>query len=93
MAEFEYEVVALELEDGTEAEFAILESFEADGAKYVLLGEVKGDVLTDDEDSLIFLKDETDETCAEGEIILTMIDSDDEYDHVVDVYLEMSEQK
>lgn len=93
MGEFEYEVVVLEMEDGTESEFAILESFEVDGAKYVLLGEVKDDVLTDDEDALIFLKDETDESCGDGEIILTMIESDEEYDAIVDKYLEMSEQQ
>lgn len=88
----EYEVVILELDDGTEAEFAILESFEAAGSKYVLLGMVKGDVVTDDEEDMLFMRDETDDTCENEEIILTMIETDEEYERVVDTYLKMQEE-
>lgn len=93
MAEYEYEVVVLELEDGEEAEFAILESFELDGQKYVLLGLVKDDMVTDNEEDMLFMKDETDSTCGAEEIILTMIESDEEYDQIIDGYISKIEKK
>ncbi|MDO4491827.1 MAG: DUF1292 domain-containing protein [Lachnospiraceae bacterium] len=88
----EYEVVILELDDGTEAEFAILENFQVDGKKYVLLGLVKDDVVTDDEEDILFMRDETDDTCGAEEIILTMIETDEEYDHVVDEYVKSCQE-
>ncbi len=88
----EYEVVILELDDGTEAEFAILESFEAAGKNYVLLGLIKDEAVSDDEDDMLFMRDETDDTCTEDEIILTMIDTDEEYEQVVDEYLKAVEE-
>lgn len=88
----EYEVVILELDDGTEAEFAILENFEAEGKKYVLLGLIKDDAVSEDEDDMLFMRDETDETCGEEEIILTMIETDEEYEKVVDEYLKDAEE-
>lgn len=87
----EYEVVILELDDGTEAEFAILENFEVDGKKYVLLGLVKDDMVTDNEEDMLFMKDETDDSCEAEEIILTMIESDEEYDHVIDEYINQTQ--
>ncbi len=89
----EYEVVILELEDGTEAEFAIIENLESQGNNYVLLGLIKDNAVSDDEDDMIFMRDETDETCGEDEIILTMIESDEEYDRVVDDYLKETEEE
>lgn len=88
----EYEVVILELDDGTEAEFAILENFEVEGKKYVLLGLVKDDMVTDNEEDLLFMRDDTDETCGAEEIILSMIETDEEYDQVVDAYVAASEE-
>lgn len=87
----EYEVVILELDDGTEAEFAILENFEAEGKKYVLLGLVKDDMVTDNEDDMLFMRDETDDSCDAEEIILTMIESDEEYEHVIDEYMKLTD--
>ncbi len=88
----EYEVVILELDDGTEAEFAILESFENDGSKYVLLGMVKDDAVSDSEEDMLFMRDETDDSCDGEEIILTMIETDAEYDQVVDAYMKLAEE-
>lgn len=83
----EYETVVLVLDDGTEEEFAILDSFEVEGKAYVLLGLIKGDAISDDPDDMLFMIDDTDDSCADSEIILSVIESDEEYEKVVDAYL------
>ena len=85
----EFETVVLEMDDGSEVEFAILDEFEMQNDKYVLLGEIEGDSVTDDPEHMLFMKVENDPECSEEEIVLTVIDDDDAYDAVVDLYTEL----
>ncbi len=85
----EFETVVLEMDDGSEVEFAILDEFEMQDDKYVLLGEIEGDSVTDDPEHMLFMKVENDPECSEEEIVLTVIDDDDAYDAVVDFYTEL----
>ena len=85
----EFETVVLEMDDGSEVEFAILDEFEMQDDKYVLLGEIEGDSVTDDPEHMLFMKVENDPECSEEEIVLTVIDDDDAYDVVVDFYTEL----
>ena len=86
----EFETVVLEMDDGSEVEFAILDEFEMQNDKYVLLGEIEGDSVTDDPEHMLFMKVENDPECSEEEIVLTVIDDDDAYDAVVDFYTELN---
>lgn len=85
----EFETVVLEMDDGSEVEFAILDEFEMQDDKYVLLGEIEGDSVTDDPEHMLFMKVENDPECSEEEIELTVIDDDAAYDAVVDFYTEL----
>lgn len=85
----EFETVVLEMDDGSEVEFAILDEFEMQDDKYVLLGEIEGDSVTDDPEHMLFMKVENDPECSEEEIVLTVIDDDAAYDAVVDFYTEL----
>ena len=85
----EFETVVLEMDDGSEVEFAILDEFEMQDDKYVLLGEIEGDSVTDDPEHMLFMKVENDPECSEEEIVLTVIDDDGAYDAVVDFYTEL----
>lgn len=85
----EFETVILEMDDGSEVEFAILDEFEMQDDKYVLLGEIEGDSVTDDPEHMLFMKVENDPECSEEEIVLTVIDDDAAYDAVVDFYTEL----
>lgn len=85
----EFETVVLEMDDGSEVEFAILDEFEMQDDKYVLLGEIDGDSVTDDPEHMLFMKVENDPECSEEEIVLTVIDDDAAYDAVVDFYTEL----
>ena len=85
----EFETVVLEMDDGSEVEFAILDEFEMQDDKYVLLGEIEGDSVTDDPEHMLFMKVENDPECSEEEIVLTVIDDDVAYDAVVDFYTEL----
>ena len=85
----EFDTVTLEMEDGSEVEFAILDEFEMETEKFVLLGEIEGDSVTDDPEHMLFMKVENDPECSEEEIVLTVIDDDAAYDAVVDFYTEL----
>ena len=85
----EFETVVLEMDDGSEVEFAILDEFEMQDDKYVLLGEIEGDSVTDDPEHMLFMKVENDPEYSEEEIVLTVIDDDAAYDAVVDFYTEL----
>lgn len=92
MIEEEYETVTLELDDGSEEEFAIVDELEVEGQKYVLLSLVlEDDTISEEYDDMLFMRDETDATCEDGEIVLTVIEDDEEYDKVVDAYTEEEE--
>lgn len=85
----EFDTVTLEMDDGSEVEFAILDEFEMDSEKFVLLGEIEGDSVTDDPEHMLFMRSESDDTCTDEEIVLTVIDDDEKYNAVVDFYTEL----
>ena len=49
----EFDTVTLEMEDGSEVEFAILDEFEMETEKFVLLGEIEGDNINTDPDGML----------------------------------------
>ena len=51
----EFDTVTLEMEDGSEVEFAILDEFEMETEKFVLLGEIEGDNINTDQDGMLFM--------------------------------------
>ena len=69
----EFDTVTLEMEDGSEVEFAILDEFEMETEKFVLLGEIEGDNINTDSDGMLFMKAIMDESCEEDEVILNVI--------------------
>ena len=58
----EFDTVTLEMEDGSEVEFAILDEFEMETEKFVLLGEIEGDNINTDPDGMLFMKAIMDES-------------------------------
>lgn len=85
----EFDTVTLEMEDGSEVEFAILDEFEMETEKFVLLGEIEGDNINTDPDSMLFMKAIMDESCEEDEVILNVIEDPEKYSAVVDFYAEL----
>jgi len=74
-----FETLLIPMEDGTEMECAILDDFEVLGKKYIVVGPIEGDELTDEE--YLYSYEE------EGEdIIITSIDSDEELEAVYAEY-------
>ena len=85
----EFDTVTLEMEDGSEVEFAILDEFEMETEKFVLLGEIEGDNINTDPDCMLFMKAIMDESCEEDEVILNVIEDPEKYSAVVDFYAEL----
>ena len=85
----EFDTVTLEMEDGSEVEFAILDEFEMETEKFVLLGEIEGDNINTDPDVMLFMKAIMDESCEEDEVILNVIEDPEKYSAVVDFYAEL----
>lgn len=85
----EFDTVTLEMEDGSEVEFAILDEFEMETEKFVLLGEIEGDNINTDADGMLFMKAIMDESCEEDEVILNVIEDPEKYSAVVDFYAEL----
>ena len=79
----EFDTVTLEMEDGSEVEFAILDEFEMETEKFVLLGEIEGDNINTDPDGMLFMKAIIDE------VILNVIEDPEKYSAVVDFYAEL----
>ena len=80
----EYDTFTYEL-NGKTMEWAITDEFEFEGKTYIVCAEVIGDSLSD-EGLYLF------EGVSEGEeITVRNIDSEDEYNRVVDAYCELSE--
>ena len=81
----EYDTFTYEL-GGKEMEWAITEEFEFEGKTYIVCAEVIGDELSD-EGLYLF------EGISEGEeITVRNIDSEDEYNRVVDAYCALTEE-
>ena len=85
----EFDTVTLEMEDGSEVEFAILDEFEMETEKFVLLGEIEGDNINTDPDGMLFMKAIMDESYEEDEVILNVIEDSEKYSAVVDFYAEL----
>ena len=78
----EFDTVTLEMEDGSEVEFAILDEFDMDT-------EIEGDNINTDPDGMLFMKAIMDESCEEDEVILNVIEDPEKYSAVVDFYAEL----
>ena len=85
----EFDTVTLEMEDGSEVEFAILDEFDMDTEKFVLLSEIEGDSISTDPERMLFMKAIADESCEEDEVILNVIEDPEQYNAVVDFYAEL----
>ncbi len=82
----EFDTVTLEMEDGSEVEFAILDEFDMDTEKFVLLSEIEGDSISSDPERMLFMKAIADESCEEDEVILNVIEDPEQYNAVVEFY-------
>ena len=85
----EFDTVTLEMEDGSEVEFAILDEFDMDTEKFVLLSEIEGDSISSDPERMLFMKAIADESSEEDEVILNVIEDPEKYSAVVDFYAEL----
>lgn len=85
----EFDTVTLEMEDGSEVEFAILDEFDMDTEKFVLLSEIEGDSISSDPERMLFMKAISDESCEEDEVILNVIEDPEQYNAVVEFYAEL----
>ena len=85
----ELDTVSLEMEDGSEVEFAILDEFDMDTEKFVLLSEIEGDSISTDPERMLFMKAIADESCEEDEVILNVIEDPEQYNAVVEFYAEL----
>ena len=78
----EFDTFNLEL-NGKEIEFAITEEFDFEGKHYILCGEINGEEINDEE-VYLFRAD-----MEEDEITVESIDTEEEYDRIVEAYYEM----
>jgi len=78
----EYDTFKLEM-NGKEVEFAITEEFDFEGKHYILCGEVTGEEVNDEEVYLFSAVVE------ENDITVESIDSEEEYDRIVEAYYEL----
>ena len=85
----EFDTVTLEMEDGSEVEFAILDEVDMDTEKFVLLSEIEGDSISSDPERMLFMKSIADESCEEDEVILNVIEDPEQYNAVVEFYVEL----
>ena len=79
----EFDTFNLQL-NGKEIEFAITEEFDFEGKHYILCGEVNGDEINDEEVYLFRAVME------ENEITVESIETEEEYDRIVEAYYEMN---
>lgn len=79
----EFDTFVLEM-NGKEIEFAITEEFDYEGKHYILCGEVNGDEINDEEVYLFRAVMEEDEITVES------IETEEEYERIVEAYYEMN---
>lgn len=82
----EYDTFTYEL-NGKTMEWAITDEFECEGKKYIVCAEVVGDALS--EEGLYLFESVSEEN---NEITVRNIDSEEEYNRVVDVYCKLSDE-
>lgn len=82
----EYEVIMIPISDGSEKEFAIMDTFMVEEQKYIAVSLVEGDEI---QEGLYLYR------CAEaedGDIIAEQIGTPEEYDKVSAAYVAMEEE-
>lgn len=79
----ELETILLPDEDGTEQEYAILDTFNFEERQYMVICEVDGDTVDDENAELLRYRVENEE------IILDSIEDDDEFNRAVAFYATM----
>lgn len=79
----ELETILLPNEDGTEQEYAILDTFNFEERQYMVICEVDGDTVDDENAELLRYRVENEE------IILDSIEDDDEFNRAVAFYATM----
>lgn len=79
----ELETILLPNEDGTEQEYAILDTFNFEEHQYMVICEVDGDTVDDENAELLRYRVENEE------IILDSIEDDDEFNRAVAFYATM----
>ena len=73
----EYDVIQIPVSDGTERDFAIMNSFQVEGKDYIAVSLVEGDEIREG----IYLY--RCETISDGELMVEQIQSEKEYEKVV----------
>ena len=81
-ADGERKFIDLEFEDGESGEYMVVDIIEADGRDYIVLTP-EADFDNDDETLLLYYRYDEDEN---GEPILGQIESDEEFDKVLDAF-------
>lgn len=82
---FELETFTLEM-DGKEVELAITDEFEFEEKQYVLCAEIEGDMVNEEDGLYLF------RAISEGDdITVETIESEEEYNRIVEAYYEMCE--
>lgn len=79
----ELETILLPNEDGTEQEYGILDTFNFEDRQYMVICEVEGDTVDDENAELLRYRVENEE------IILDSIEDDDEFNRAVAFYATM----
>lgn len=79
----ELETILLPNEDGTEQEYAILDTFSFEDHQYMVICEVEGDTIDDENAELLRYRVENEE------IILDSIEDDEEFNRAVAFYATM----
>lgn len=76
----EYDVIKIPVSDGTEREFAIMNTFQVEGRDYIAVSLVEGDEIREG----VFLY--RSQAVSEGELVVEQITSEEEYDEVVKAF-------
>ena len=79
----EYEVISIPISDGTQREFAILDTFEVEGQDYMAVALVEGEEIQ--EGIYIYRYENADD----GDLIIEQITAPEEYQTVAKFYEEM----
>ena len=84
---FECETFTLEME-GKDVELAITDEFDFEDKHYVLCAEVEGDMLNEEDGVYLFRA-----ICEGDDITVETIESEEEYNRIVDAYYEICESE
>ena len=79
----EYDVISIPVSDGTEKEFAIMDTFELDGKTYMAVSLVEGDEIT--EGVYLYAYEEAED----GDVVVSQISDAAEYEKVAEAYGEL----